>query len=70
MTNPQSDPIDAVLLQLDEIVAWCLANGSRAGYFAALYRRVTRTVRQRIGTATLQTTPAWRSWTSPSPGAT
>ena len=48
--NDPNDPIDAVLLQLDEIVAWCLANGSRAGYFAALYRRVTRTVRERIGT--------------------
>jgi hypothetical protein len=47
---PASDPIDAVLLQLDEIVAGCIANGSRAGYFAALYRRVTRTVRERIGT--------------------
>jgi hypothetical protein len=50
MASPPSDPIDAVLLQLDQIVAWCLANGSRAGYFAVLYRRVTRTVRQRIGT--------------------
>ncbi|HZF08989.1 MAG TPA: DUF5995 family protein [Thermoanaerobaculia bacterium] len=44
------DPIDGVLAQLDEILAWCIDNGSRAGYFAALYRRVTRTVRQRIGT--------------------
>jgi len=44
------DPIDGVLAQLAEIVAWCVANASRAGYFAALYRRVTRTVRQRIGT--------------------
>lgn len=44
------DPIDGVLAQMDEIVAWTLANTSRAGYFAALYRRVTRTVRDRIGT--------------------
>jgi hypothetical protein len=44
------DPIDGILLQMDEIVAWSAANASRAGYFAALYRRVTRTVRQRIGT--------------------
>jgi hypothetical protein len=44
------DPIDAVLLQLDAIVDQCLAQPSRAGYFAALYRRVTRTVRSKIGT--------------------
>jgi hypothetical protein len=45
-----SDPIDGVLAKMDEIVAWCLAHESREGYFAALYRRVTRTVRARIGT--------------------
>ncbi|HWM91550.1 MAG TPA: DUF5995 family protein [Thermoanaerobaculia bacterium] len=45
-----ADPIDQILQEMDEIVSWCLANGSRAGYFAALYRRVTRTVRSRIGT--------------------
>lgn len=45
-----TDPIDGVLEEMDEIVSWCLANNSRAGYFAALYRRVTRTVRSRIGT--------------------
>lgn len=46
----QDDPIDRVLAEMDENLAWCVANGSRAGYFAALYRRVTRTVRSRIGT--------------------
>jgi hypothetical protein len=45
-----TDPIDQVLREMDDIVSWCLANNSRAGYFAALYRRVTRTVRSRIGT--------------------
>lgn len=45
-----TDPIDEVLAKMDEIISWCLANNSRAGYFAALYRRVTRTVRARIGT--------------------
>jgi hypothetical protein len=44
------DPIDGVLAKMDEIVAWCLAHESREGYFAALYRRVTRTVRAKIGT--------------------
>jgi hypothetical protein len=45
-----TDPIDGVLREMDEILSWCIANNSRAGYFAALYRRVTRTVRSRIGT--------------------
>lgn len=45
-----ADPIDQVLKEMDGIVAWSIANDSRAGYFAALYRRVTRTVRSRIGT--------------------
>ena len=45
-----TDPIDQVFQEMDGIVSWSIANGSRAGYFAALYRRVTRTVRARIGT--------------------
>lgn len=45
-----ADPIDQVLKEMDGIVAWSIENDSRAGYFAALYRRVTRTVRARIGT--------------------
>ena len=45
-----ADPIDQILQEMDGIVSWSIANDSRAGYFAALYRRVTRTVRSRIGT--------------------
>lgn len=45
-----ADSIDQVLAQMDAIVDDCTAHGSRAGYFAALYRRVTRTVRSKIGT--------------------
>ena len=45
-----ADPIDQVLKKMDAIVDWSIANESRAGYFAALYRRVTRTIRSRIGT--------------------
>ncbi len=45
-----ADPIDQILKEMDEIVSWSIANDSRTGYFAALYRRVTRTVRARIGT--------------------
>lgn len=50
MASLPNDPIDGVIAQLDAIVAGCTANASRAGYFAALYRRVTQTVRDRIGT--------------------
>ena len=50
MATSPVDPIDPLLKEMDDIVSWCAANGSRAGYFAALYRRVTRTVRSRIGT--------------------
>lgn len=40
--------IDDVLSELDEVVALARSEGSRVGYFAALYRRVTRTVRDWI----------------------
>lgn len=42
-------PIDEVLERLDGIIADSLSAPSRAGYFAALYRRVTATVRDNIG---------------------
>ena len=45
-----TDPIDQILKEMDAIVDWSIAYESRAGYFAALYRRVTRTIRERIGT--------------------
>ncbi len=51
MNDSQSaETIDEVLARLDKIVAWSLSEKSRAGYFAALYRRVTQTVRSQIGT--------------------
>jgi len=40
--------IDAVLAKLDEIVRACESTKDRLGYFAAMYRRVTRRVRQGI----------------------
>lgn len=39
-----SRTIDDVLRDLDRVVATCRDEGSRAGYFAALYRRVTARV--------------------------
>lgn len=40
--------IDTVLERLDEIIESALGEGSRIGYFAAMYRRVTARVKQGI----------------------
>lgn len=42
--------IDEVIEQMDRIIAWSIAEQSRLGYFAALYRKVTVQVRQGIHT--------------------
>ena len=40
--------IDDVLVRLDDIIAEAKRDGSRLGYFPALYRKVTRSVQARI----------------------
>ncbi|MBN7817248.1 DUF5995 family protein [Algoriphagus pacificus] len=40
--------IDEVLIRMDEIVTECKATNSRIGYFAILYRQVTRRIKQGI----------------------
>lgn len=40
--------IDQVIQALDQIIDWSWTNKSRIGYFAALYRRVTRSVKEGI----------------------
>ncbi len=46
---PQTaETIDQVIERLSEIIDWAARNNSRAGYFAALYRRVTVKVREGI----------------------
>lgn len=40
--------IDDVIDELDKIIEWSLANQSRIGYFAVLYRRMTVAVKQSI----------------------
>ncbi|EAZ80690.1 DUF5995 family protein [Algoriphagus machipongonensis] len=40
--------IDEVLIRMDEIVAECKSQNSRVGYFAILYRQVTRRIKQGI----------------------
>jgi hypothetical protein len=40
--------IDDVIAQLSAVIDWSVSAGSRTGYFAALYRAVTREVREGI----------------------
>jgi hypothetical protein len=49
--------IDEVISSLDEIVQQSYDEASRLGYFAALYRRVTRAVRDGIAADTFQNGP-------------
>lgn len=42
--------IDQVIHRLGEIIDWAKLNNSRVGYFAALYLRVTNTIKSKIGT--------------------
>jgi hypothetical protein len=44
------ETVDNVLEELDEIVDWAIESRHRAGYFAALYRRVTRRIKHEIET--------------------
>lgn len=45
---PQATDIDDVVAHLDAVIGDCRARGSRMGYFAALYRRVTVEVKGRM----------------------
>ncbi len=47
-TNLIAPSIDEVIRSLDRIIIWSSTNGSRLGYFAALYRKVTIAVRDGI----------------------
>lgn len=48
LSQLRAETIDDVLRSLDRIIEWSKLNGSRLGYFAALYRKVTRAVKQGI----------------------
>jgi Family of unknown function (DUF5995) len=56
VTNPAAT-IDDVLASLDSIIDDCRARGSRLGYFAALYRRVTQSVKNGIAAGQFQNGP-------------
>lgn len=49
MNRPLPTTIDEVVARLDEVVNWSLLAASRLGYMAALYKRVTITVRDLLG---------------------
>ena len=74
--------IDDVIEELGQVVAWARDHGSRAGYFAALYRRVTLGVRDWIRDGRFDDGPrmerldvrfadryldAWRRWRAGQP---
>jgi hypothetical protein len=50
-----------VILELDMMVSHCAATKNRAGYFAALYKRMTAAVRLGIKKMLLKTRSAWSS---------
>jgi hypothetical protein len=43
--NLHADSIDGVISSLDKIINWSIANNKRTGYFAALYHKVTASVK-------------------------
>ncbi len=57
LSNLQADSIDGVLLSLDRVIEWAKQNSSRLGYFAALYRKVTRAVKQGIADGSFEDGP-------------
>jgi hypothetical protein len=52
-----AETVEQVIQALDDIIAWALAQKSRLGYFAALYRRVTRAVKDGIDQGKFQNGP-------------
>lgn len=55
--NLHAESIDEVLQSLDKIVEWSKANNKRTGFFAALYRKVTRKVKEGIGAGMFEDGP-------------
>jgi hypothetical protein len=52
-----AETIDDVIRSLDAIIDWAWTNKSRLGYFAALYRRITRAVKTGIEKGQFQNGP-------------
>lgn len=47
-TLSHAESIEEVLDSIDKIIGWSIANSSRVGYFAALYKRITLAVQKAI----------------------
>jgi hypothetical protein len=62
--------IDQVIDRLQAMVQQSIRDGDRSGYFAALYRRVTETIRDAIRGASSTMAPAWKRSISRSRSAT
>jgi len=56
-TPEPAETIDQVIAALDSIIQWAWEAKSRLGYFAALYRRVTRSVKDGIDQGKFQNGP-------------
>ncbi|HEY6251641.1 MAG TPA: DUF5995 family protein [Candidatus Angelobacter sp.] len=52
-----AETVEQVIRALDDIIDWAHTQKSRVGYFAALYRRVTRAVKQGIDEGKFQNGP-------------
>lgn len=55
--HPPLHSIDDVLTQLDDVIQFCWDRSSRLGYFPALYRKVTRRVREGIAKGEFENGP-------------
>jgi hypothetical protein len=49
--------VDEVLVRIDAVIAWSIANQSRLGYFAALYKRITRAIKLAVQLGKFQDGP-------------
>ncbi len=56
-SRPPLQSVDDVLLQLDDVIQFCWDRSSRLGYFPALYRKVTRRVKDGIAKGEFQNGP-------------
>jgi len=69
VSPPAMTTIDDVLVRLNFIIDTARRRGSADGYFAALYRRVTETVKIRIAQGAFTDGPRMANSTSRSPAA-
>ena len=44
----QASDVDEVVARIESVIAWSIDNQSRLGYFAALYKRITRAIGQAV----------------------